>query len=312
MKPIRSVLKMVTRQGAYDIPAVDKFLKSVRGEKFILKLGIKNISILEKEMHAPKLNTVDPVQRQRLWINRAKKLGLLPDKVPLELRERECEANIRKGREKAKNGELKLTPRLTHYQIQKSFIKKKVLSPIMKEPVAKRKNGQVVWEHVNHVYRTKVVRVNTYSTRKGLLGSEKINGYIDHSVEKWIRKNPQPMNYGPLFGDQVAIELANWKTRQKVYREYIAKVMTERYGHETTKKKDQLRLFATHKNGDVVYDNECTEPIAWGYPMLGLSISDDIKSKLGPLFTKHSNDTPKIIKFSVYTNRGSLVYQQAA
>lgn len=274
MKPIRSVLKMVTRQGAYDIPAVDKFLKSVRGEKFILKLGIKNISILEKEMHAPKLNTVDPVQRQRLWINRAKKLGLLPDKVPMELRDREHEAKIRSGHEKAKRGELKPSKILTREEISKYF--------------------------------------NTKPIHKGLLETEKINGYVVHSVEKWIHKNPQPVNYGPLFGDQVAIELANWKTRQNVYREYIAKVMTERYGRKTTKNYDQLRLFATHKNGDVVYDNECTEPIAWGYPMLGLSISDDIKSKLGPLFTKHSNDTPKIIKFSVYTNRGSLVYQQAA
>lgn len=274
MKPIRSVLKMVTRQGAYDIPAVDRFLKSVRGEKFILKLGIKNISILEKEMHAPKLNTVDPVQRQRLWINRAKKLGILPDKVPLELREREYEARIRQGHEKAKRGELKPSKILTRREISKYF--------------------------------------NIKQRHKGLLESEKIDGYITHSVEKWIRKNPQPINYGPLFGDQVATELANWKTRQKVYREYITEIMTERYGHKTTKKHDQLRLFATHKNGNVIYDNECTEPIAWGYPMLGLSTSDDIKSKLGPLFTKHNNDTPKIIKFSVYTDRGSLVYQQAA
>lgn len=321
MKPIRPVLTMISKQSSYDIPAIDKFLKSRRGEKFILKLGITNISILEKEMHTPKLFTKDSVQRFGLWKNRAKSLGLLPDHVPLELRTKEIDNYDSMRAKKAKGGLLKPPPILGHFAIQKAFIKR-ILYDENGKPIQKKdKRGRNLWEKDRNGNQQPVYRRVIYGgARKGLFGDIKIQSYINHSVEKWVRKNPHPANYGPLFNNQYVQEKCVWETRMKIYRDYITKVMTERYGHTTTKNNTPFRLYALYRGEGVdkkpvYFEQECNDPIVWGYPLVNMrSISDlaTIRPTINNLVEKSSSSIPKLLELQIIDSKANVIYKQAA
>ena len=318
MKPIRDILKKVTEQGTYDIPAVDKFLKSKKGEKFILLLGIKNITLLEREMQAPKLKTVDPINRLGLWMNRAKKLGLLPDKIPDDLRATE-EIRYEDFRAKqAKAGLLKPIPRLGHYGIQKQLLTTIVRDEKGKPVQARDRKGRLLWTRDAKgdqypVWLRKIVR----QPKKDLHGADKINAYINHSMEKWERKHPHPINYGPLFNSQVVEESLAWQTKRNIFREYISKVMADRYGHDTTKKLPPFRLYALHKtkradNTPVNYYQECAEPYHWGYPLVGIKTNEDVPTMVVKMRNMMAHIDNDITELSLFDKRGNLLHRQAA
>lgn len=320
MKAIRPVLTQISRQSTYDIPAIDKFLKSRRGEAFVLKLGIKNISILEKEMHAPKLYT-NPLQRLGLWKNRAKALGLLPDRVPEELRVKEILNYDKMRAKKAKQGLLKPPPQLGHYAIQKAFMRQ-IERDSEGRPVQKKDRfGRLLWEKDGKGGERPVYKYTIQTnTKKGLRDNTKIQSYINHSVEKWARKNPHPESFGPLFNDQFAQEMCIWNMRMKVYRDYITKIMTERYGHQTTKTIAPFRMYALYKgkgvhNKPVYYEQECNDPLAWGYPLINMrSIADlaNVRSTIDNLVEKRSGSIPQLLELHLVDSKANVIYKQAA
>lgn len=298
---MKQLLAEITKQAEFDIPFIDKFLQSVRGQKFLSKLGRTQIDILEKEFGIHGLYTRSPINRQNLWIHRAKKLGWKPDKRYTPI------AGFYKTLERMKkDGKLKLHPSLTKRELMAINIP--LERDINGKPIQQKdRQGRMLWNNrTNHpIYKRKRLRESS----RGLPVALKCHLYELHKMAKWDRKHPIP-SMTELMNDMFPADLiAARQTSRNIFNEHIRNELAERYCHASPVYTPLLRLFSIHKNkgfgGQIInWEQEC-DPYVYGYPFCGnrwLSIPD-INIKLQHVVKRKADDT--VVGFKVYDMFGN-------